>query len=236
MNEVAITFDVDWAESGIISETLEIVKEAKIKSTWFITHYSPAVVELMDNKLIEVGLHPNFLQGSTQGQTPVGVMNYLTKICPKARSVRTHAMVYSSSIARMFPLYNLTIDSSICLFGAKQVEPFVIRFPEGKKLIKMPYVWSDDGEMINSPEWKLPSLDEEGLKILCFHPIHIALNTCSWEQYLAFKAEYKQTRDLSTVRKFYQVSKYGARNYLLDVMSLNFPFKKLSRIAGVYGL
>jgi len=234
MNEIALTFDVDWADDPVIDEVVRLLTEYKVRSTWFITHDSPSIQRLRENPLIEVGLHPNFLQGSTQGKTPVGVMNYLKKIVPEAKVVRTHAMVYSASIARMFPLYELKIDSSICLFGASEVTPFTVNYPDGQKLIKVPYNWSDDGElMAETPKWKLPG---EGLNVLCFHPIHVMLNTPSWSHYLDFKKEYTRDRKFSVIQKYYQIQRYGVRDHLLFVLGMDCKFKKLSRIARVYEL
>ena len=61
-----LTFDTDWAPDYTIDYVSEKLEKAKIKSTWFITHDSPAIQRLVNNPLFEVGIHPNFLSNSTQ--------------------------------------------------------------------------------------------------------------------------------------------------------------------------
>jgi peptidoglycan/xylan/chitin deacetylase (PgdA/CDA1 family) len=53
MNEIALTFDVDFAEDTVIDETVKLLKESNTKSTWFVTHDSPAIQRLKEDPLID---------------------------------------------------------------------------------------------------------------------------------------------------------------------------------------
>ena len=59
-NEIFLTFDIDWASDEVINDSLEVIEKYGIKSTWFVTHDSPILERLKDNKNIELGIHPNF--------------------------------------------------------------------------------------------------------------------------------------------------------------------------------
>lgn len=78
LNEYVITIDVDWAPDFIIAEVANYLIEKEVKATWFISHDNPEIRRLSDYPdLFEVGLHPNFNEGSTQGDSPRKVMTYL---------------------------------------------------------------------------------------------------------------------------------------------------------------
>ena len=80
-NKVVITVDVDWIADEVIEYVANFFRENKLKSSWFITHDSPAIRELFRHpEYFEVGIHPNFMPGSTQGSNVEDVMNYFLKI------------------------------------------------------------------------------------------------------------------------------------------------------------
>lgn len=177
LNEFVLTFDVDWAPDWVIEHTVRLLRAYNIKSTWFVTHESPAIKRLLDNDLVEVGIHPNFLPGSTQGTSARNILNNLTKAFPTAKAIRTHAMAYSAHLAKAFAEYGLLIDSSIYLGGMANIQPFITQYDNETKIARLPYFWSDDGELTYKPKFEVP--ETIGMKILCFHPIHVYLNTQS---------------------------------------------------------
>ena len=186
INEFVLTFDVDWAPDYMIEHTVRLLRSYNVKSTWFLTHESKAINNLLHNDLIEVGIHPNFLPGSTQGESTIEVMDNLVKAFPMAKVVRTHAMVYSSEIAKLFCAYHFERDSSIFLDGMPGIQPYTTHYTDEKSIVRLPYCWSDDGELRCRPKWLIPK--NEGMKILDFHPVHIFLNTAKKQDYLDYKA------------------------------------------------
>jgi len=216
MNEIAVTVDVDWAPDFAIDYTASLIHSLKITSTWFMTHRSPACEKLVFSPNIEVGIHPNFLQGSTQGKTPDQVMDNLMLAFPSAKSVRTHAMVYSASIARLFAMLGFVIDSSTYLGGMENIQPLLIKYDPENAIVRMPYYWSDDGEVSYGLGWKDPE-NIPGLKILCFHPLHIFLNTDCPETYLNYKNHFPKGGSLDDARPFINYDKFGAMSYLIQL-------------------
>lgn len=188
-----ITIDVDWVPDFIISEIADILIRNHAKATWFITHDSEATRKLSDYpKLFEVGLHPNFMENSTQGTTPKEVMTYLKKIVPDAVSVRTHALVQSTILLRMLASeFGIRNDVSLLLPRAPYIIPHRMYLSENSYLVRLPYFWQDDVEALHpTPSYSLEDKFHHipGLKIYDFHPIHIVLNTHTLINYKNLKS------------------------------------------------
>ena len=100
-SDFVITFDVDWFSDPILEDVTQILVEHNVKATWFITHDSPAIQKIIKNKtLFEVGYHPNFMKGSSQGATEKEVMDYLMGIFSEGISMRTHGLFQNHKVRR----------------------------------------------------------------------------------------------------------------------------------------
>lgn len=179
LNDYVITIDVDWAQDWAIAEVANNLIENNVKATWFITHDSFGIRKLFKYPhLFEVGLHPNFHPESTQGKEPEDVMMYLKRIAPSAKSVRTHGLVQSSRLLRiMREDFDILHDVSLFLPKTPNIIPHEMFFSRNNKgLLRFPYFWEDD-EVMYSPEhcfsFRHKKYHDSGLKIFCFHPIHI---------------------------------------------------------------
>ena len=191
MKRVLLTIDVDWAPDDAIDFTAEILVRRGVKATWFLTHASPAVERLRARPdLFELGIHPNFLPGSSHGATHEEVLDFCMKLVPDARSMRTHALVQST------PIYDLVLkrtpvrcDLSLLLPYAPRLDPVEYQW-KGTTLLRLPYHWEDDVEQLRDrPSWDLaPALEGDGLRIFDFHPIHVFLNSADMAPYEALKA------------------------------------------------
>ena len=181
-----LTFDIDWAPDYMIDYVSDKLKNLKIKSTWFVTHDSPAIQKLKNNSLVEVGIHPNFFSNSTQGKNIDEILKNLKKIIPDAKSIRTHGLLQSTEILLKFQKYGIENDVSILL----ENQPFLeIHYSKYFKIKRFPYYWEDDIEMINGCNWNdtQKHFFIEGLKIFNFHPVHIFLNSNSMNNYNELK-------------------------------------------------
>ncbi|HEY8645027.1 MAG TPA: hypothetical protein VIL77_04030 [Gaiellaceae bacterium] len=66
-----LTLDVDWCPDSAIDDVAELLIERDVPATWLVTHTSPAIDRLrLRADLFELGIHPNFLPGSTHGRMP----------------------------------------------------------------------------------------------------------------------------------------------------------------------
>jgi hypothetical protein len=174
---------IDWVSEYLIAY--------RIRATWFVTHSSPAIDRLRRYPdLFELGIHPNFLPGSTHGDTLDAVLSHCLGLVPDAVSMRTHASAWSSHILKCVLMQtSITTDVSIFAPYTPCLRPIQYRYL-GRELIRIPYFWEDDVEMENpAPNWHLTPFLEmgDGLKIFNFHPIHVYLNSSDLEPYQALK-------------------------------------------------
>ena len=103
---ILITLDIDWAPDFIIKKVDEMLTEKNVKATWFVTHKSAYLKTLSKNRNYELGIHPNFMSDSTQGNSIEEILSNLKKIVPTAKSVRTHRLFQSTQILETFHKYD----------------------------------------------------------------------------------------------------------------------------------
>jgi hypothetical protein len=186
-----LTLDVDWASDAIVSPIIDELVEHQVRATWFITHDSPATRRLLATpELFEVGLHPNFAVGSTHGASPEQVMRHLKTIAPAARAVRTHGLLQSTALLRtMHEQFAVEIDASLYLPGGPVIPHDLHLHPDIPPLCRVPFSWEDDLEMARpDPAFAADDPRLAGrLHLFNFHPIHIALNSCTFAPYQSCK-------------------------------------------------
>jgi len=191
-NDLIVTLDIDWAPDFVIDFVAERLVACPVRATWFVTHASPAVERLRQHSdLFELGIHPNFLPGSTHGDTPEAVLRHCLGLVPNnATSVRTHGLVQSSPLlAQIMAQTPITTDVSLFLPHMPHLRPVEYRV-NGRMLWRIPYFWEDDFEMERTtPCWHLAPLLTAGggLKVFDFHPIHVYLNSAETRPYWTLK-------------------------------------------------
>ena len=184
---IVLTLDVDWAPDFAIDFAAEIFIKADVRATWFITHASPALDRLREHPdLFELGIHPNFLPGSSHGDGHADVLDHCLGIVPEARSMRTHCLVQSNQILQMaMKSGRIEADGSIFLPYASGLEPAMYALDEGR-IVRIPLFWEDDYEMEQpQPNWDMDDVIGKGtgLKVFDFHPLHLYMNTVDLEVY-----------------------------------------------------
>lgn len=190
MADPVITIDLDWAPDFMIEPMAAAMVERGVRATWLITHASPAVDALrVRPDLFELGIHPNFLPGSSHGDTPDEVIDHCLGLVPSARCVRSHGLMQSTRLLHnLGSREGLGVDLSLYLHHCPTVAPCRFAY-HGARLLRLPHVWEDDFEMeCSDASWRLePILRLEGLKILDFHPVHVFLNCPIGEAYKAYR-------------------------------------------------
>src|SRR3984957_2921405 len=143
--KAAVTFDIDWAPDCAIDFAANLLGERGGKSTWFVTHLSPAVERLRScPDLFELGIHPNFMPKSSHGVEPEQVLKTCMEFVPEAVSVRTHGLLQSGDLFDfVMSLTPVTFDVS--LFHPRALQVDVVKYERfGQILWRVPYVWEDD--------------------------------------------------------------------------------------------
>lgn len=220
-----LTIDVDWAPDEVAADTLELLIDHNVPSTWMVTHSSPWVHEILRRtQLAEVGIHPNFnplldnsaLDSGTNTET---VLSELCEAVPEATSVRSHSVVQSSRLMEAFMTSGMTheVNTFVPAFAEATVEPW--RHWNG--LVGVPFSWSDDvsclyaaaGRSLQDPGQLVKG--SPGIVVVNFHPIHVFLNTETIKR-------YEETRDVhhkpsELIRHRY--AGYGTRDRFIDLLN-----------------
>jgi hypothetical protein len=189
-NDIAITFDIDWAPDWCIQLCYDLCKAAGCRATFFATHDSPAIRKISQDNMFEVGIHPNFAQDSTQGVGYHEVLKYCVDLFPDSISMRTHRLDTSSTLFmelnQNFP--KIQNDVSILCPFQPNLSPFVFYSSHTSTgIVRIPYFWEDDIAAYEpSWDWKLFPL-RDGLKIFNFHPTFVALNMEKMDSYMKLK-------------------------------------------------
>jgi hypothetical protein len=200
-NGIALTLDVDWAPDFMIDFAAQILSEHRVRSTWFVTHGSPALERLRSQPdLFELGIHPNFFPGSTHGDSPGAVLRHCLNLVPEAVSLRTHGLLQSTALlGQIMNETGITTDASLYLPHANGVRPLDYQW-EKKSILRVPHFWEDDFEMERAgPCWSLAPLlaENDGLKVFDFHPIHIYLNSSTTDAYRQLKQKAAKLSEVS---------------------------------------
>ncbi len=185
---VHLTFDIDWAPDWAISEVLQLLSEANAPASFFVTHESPVIKEIYAQGH-NVGIHPNFLPGTTQGSNWMETVDSLLRLCPTANSMRTHGLVQATpllqQISRSFP--QLQYDLSLFTPNLRSCGLIPWRL-ESESLTRINYHWEDDiCFYVPAHDWHDPGLCGP-TTVYDYHPIHIYLNSTDGSEYAATKA------------------------------------------------
>ena len=196
LDQFLITIDTDWAPDWMIEEVAKPLIANNVKATWFVTHKSSAIDALRKyDKLFEIGLHPNFLQDSSQGNSYQEVISSLLEIYPNTKTVRSHSLFQCGKVLKMLvEEYGIRIDCSIHLRKCANIEPFVVKYStDGPLLCRVPHYFQDNIDMSSALSWELKDngLKKSGLKVFCFHPLHIILNSKNVEPYDNMKKRFQ---------------------------------------------
>ena len=246
MNDVVLTIDIDWAPDFAIDFVAEQLISRQLRATWFVTHMSPAIARLKRHPhLFELGIHPNFLSGSTHGDTPEAVLRHCMSLVPEASSMRTHLLFQSTQLlGQILAQGQITTDVSLFLPGTPYLRP-VEWLCRKRTLLRVPYFWADDFEMERSvPCWRLPPHLKvgEGLKVFAFHPIHVYLNSADSEIYQNLKRRVTKISEASpdVLNAFVQsgegtyvlfkevIAHLGARRHSLCIQDIYHRWRELN--------
>ncbi len=173
-----MTGDQDWASDAVIADFVDLFASYGVRPTLFATNKSALIDELAAGGKIELGLHPNFLPGSTHGTDIDAVIKHVTEMYPGARTFRSHGFVDGTRICRVFHEKGIRYDSNLCL----NMQPNIVPLRHVSGITRFPVFWSDLAHATDrAGDWDLqryaPAVFSPGLKVFNFHPIHVAVNT-----------------------------------------------------------
>lgn len=173
---ICFTMDVDWASEYVIKESLQYFLDLQIPLTVFITHKSETLDKMAENDLIDLQLHPNFIQPSSQGNNQDDVIEYCMQLLPKAKMFRGHRWYASNDVYDKLFNQGIRYESNLCTM-MDITSPFLHR----SGMIGFP-VFLEDGALLQY-DYSLKFVDTKelydcgGLKVIDIHPMHFMVNT-----------------------------------------------------------
>ncbi len=214
--------DLDWAPDWAVAESAQLVLKHGMAVTLFVTNDTPALKELASSDRVELGVHPNYMPGSSHGATPAQVMDHVTALVPGARGVRSHGLWRGTSFVVDYGARGLDYEASDLLF----LHPGITGGRYWNGVAQLPIWWEDDVQMLYGRAMTLadvPLADAPPLAVLNFHPILIALNSANLDGYQALKAELgaagrtlaEATRE--EIARFENTAESGVRDVLASV-------------------
>ena len=215
-NKIFLTFDVDWAHDEILNDTLDLVEQAGVSATFFMTHKTPLIERIHGNEKLEMGIHPNFnflLQGDNcKGRNISEIISNLLDFIPNCKSVRSHSITQSGPISDAFREVGITHESNDYIPESSGIglKPWIA----ANKMIKVPYNWADEHTFNNSNIHVPSDACTNNLKVFDFHPVHVFLNTNQIEQYDNSRNHHRNPRELIKFRS--EIT--GTRDYLKTLL------------------
>lgn len=174
------TSDIDWADEAAIEGLLHTFQQYSIPLTPFVTHKSEALESAYSTAEMRrhVGLHPNFLPGSTHGETPVDIIDHVQALWPSSTFYRCHSHYDNSQLSLEFHKRGFLFDSNTCLNMQAGLTP--LRLATGQ--LRFPVFWEDDAYFLfDDAQWDFSKVksafDTPGIKVISVHPVHHARNT-----------------------------------------------------------
>ena len=183
---IHLTFDQDWAPAWATRAVLDIVTQANCKATFFVTHDCPSLSDLRTSGRFELAWHPNFLPGSSHGDTIEEVLAYLAQIVPEAQGARAHTLIRGTPFLQAYGARGLHYDAADLHDGIHGLSVF----QSWTGLLRIPIFFEDDVHLQRGLPLDAAALELErpGLKVLSFHPVLLALNAVELGSYEALKA------------------------------------------------
>lgn len=202
-----ISFDIDWAIDEAIEECLNIITSANIKATFFVTHNSPIIKRLSDYPGIEIGIHPNFdglINRNPETKSSAEIIKDLKSFVPGANVIRSHGMTHSGRWLELYKENGLLFSSQYFMNGVNTIQPF----SHLNGVVEAPVYFADDGFIWeadrhgwneNSKRFSFKGIDNY-LCVYNFHPIHIALNTHSFDFYNSTRERHKEISGINEIK------------------------------------
>ena len=189
-----LSLDLDWAPPEVLADCLGLLDQAGIRATIFLTDAPehPAV----DGH--DIGLHPNAKPQSSLLQT----FDLLAARYPGARGVRSHGLETSGLFQAHCADKGIHYTSNYLHFLQPDIRPLIMPFG----LWELPIFFSDATALRFQEThglWPTAAamLQGDGLKVFCFHPVHVFINSFGFAHYAQAKADYHDPARLRRHRR-----------------------------------
>ena len=218
---IYVTMDMDWANDGVLSDTIALTECLNIPVCLFVTHDTPMLTVLRKHPLFTLRIHPNLLPqlNGNASKSFRDTLEEMHALIPEAQVIRCHALADATPILTAARDMGFRADMNLFIPFSSGIRLSPFRYFSGIK--RLPFFFEDDAWTLEerrfSPEEHVLG-PETGLKIFNFHPIHLYLNTESMDRYNRAKPYYHDFEKLAPFIN--HGSAFGARDFLLRLKEL----------------
>jgi len=221
-SDLYLTFDVDWARDEIIADTLDLLSMYNVPATFFCTHDSPLMRNLLHRDYHELGIHPNFnplLANATNGVGLVSIQAIVQRLVnafPKAKALRSHSLVSGDPITRVVARSEIKLISNTLVPYWNNIS--IAPYYDWYGLLHVPYLFQDS--LVFYSDRSVPPMNQlcamSGIKVFNFHPIHVYLNSNTLGTYEGTRHLHGDPYQLQRHR----YHGYGTRSRLIELLSM----------------
>lgn len=216
--------DIDWASEEVLDHFFNYIPFEEIKLTAFVTHESKKITELAYQKRIDRGIHPNFLDKSSHGNSFREIIETCIKFAPEAIGFRSHRFFDVTDITHLLiNEYRFKYVSNLGTTMANSIRPML----HESGLIFYPVFFEDGSHLYNelglSIEPYIDYFSHPGIKIISFHPMNIVFNT----PYIKYMREIKSSltrEEYNNIDKTIILRKkninHGIKNTIEEIINL----------------
>jgi hypothetical protein len=218
---LCFTADTDWASEPAICDLQSLFEAHEILPTYFQTHPSAHLSERLAAGRLHAGIHPNFMPGSSHGNSIGEVIDYCLALVPTASCFRSHRYFDVTDVTHGLYARGLRYDSNVCTLLQTGIQPF--RHESG--LVRFPTYFEDGTYLFYERSFDLDVLkrlfEKPGLNIISFHPMNLALNCPNLTHYRAVAdgVSRQDWNQMSTEQlQRHRYSGRGIRDFVTDML------------------
>ncbi|MEP6928095.1 MAG: hypothetical protein ABI834_10685 [Ginsengibacter sp.] len=219
------TFDIDWASEIILELFFNEILFYDITPTVFVTHNSDIIDKLYSDKKIERGIHPNFLKGSSHGDSFEEVIDTCIKFAPETKFYRSHRSYSSTDINHLLiNKYQFKLSSNTVTVLQQHLQPVL----HESGILEFPIFFEDGTQLYNRLELGigkyLKNFTAPGIKIISFHPMNFIINPPTLQYMRNIKDTL--TREQYTHLSLEKVNQYknplkGIKDICVEILKLS---------------
>jgi hypothetical protein len=232
------TSDIDWASEDVMTEYFNIINAFGLKPTLFVTNYSEVIESNFKLGNIERGIHPNFLENSSHGDSFIEIVETCIKFAPESFGFRSHRLFDVTDITHLLKNeYNYKYVSNLGTILQTYIKPIL----HESGLVHIPIFFEDGTHLYNQLDLNFKKyLDlfiTPGIKIISFHPMNFVFNSPN----MSFMRDIKDTLtreeynniDTATIDKL-KNREAGIGQTVIDIVKFvnenNYPIMSLNEV------
>lgn len=232
------TSDIDWASEDVLVDFFNVINQYEIKPTMFVTHESEILEQQFQAGNIDRGIHPNFLRGSSHGDSYLEVVKTCLGFAPEAYGFRSHRAYDVTDITHLLKNdYNYKYVSHQITI----LQPYIRHILHESGLINFPVFFEDGTHLYNELDLDFKSYEHlfltPGIKIISFHPMNFVFNSPTIKFMRSIKdslsrEEYNNiTKEIINEKRN---SEMGIGNTVVDIIEYvtknNFPIFSMNEL------